>query len=165
MADSIYDISVETIDGKTQPLIDYRGKVLLVVNTASQCGFTPQYSGLEELYRKYRNLGLVILGFPCDQFGHQEPGSEEEIQEFCSTHYDVTFPMHAKIDVNGKNQHPLYAHLESQAPGILGSKNVKWNFTKFLVGRRGEVFERFGSITKPDKLESSIRKALEQTAS
>ena len=160
MAESLYDIEVQTIDGKTESLSKYRGKVLLVVNTASQCGFTPQYEGLEALHRELADEGLVVLGFPCDQFGHQEPGSEEEIADFCSTKFDVSFPMHAKIEVNGKGRHPLYARLESEAPGLLGSRNIKWNFTKFLVGRDGEVLERFGSVTKPEKLEARIREVL-----
>ena len=160
MAESIYDIDVETIDGNTESLAKYRGQVLLVVNTASQCGFTPQYEGLEALYQEFREDGLTVLGFPCNQFGHQEPGSEQEILDFCTTRFDVTFPMHAKVEVNGSGQHPLYAYLEPRAPGLLGSRTVKWNFTKFLVGRDGEVLERFGSVTKPEKLAARIREAL-----
>ena len=160
MADSVYDIEVTTIDGKTDSLDQYRGKVLLIVNTASQCGFTPQYEGLEALHREYQDEGLMILGFPCDQFGHQEPGSEDEILEFCTTRFGVSFPMHAKIEVNGEGKHPLYAELEAAAPGLLGSRRIKWNFTKFLVSRTGEVLERFGSVTKPEKLAARIREAL-----
>ena len=160
MAKSLYDIEVQTIDGNAESLAKYRGKVLLVVNTASQCGFTPQYEGLEALYRDLADEGLVVLGFPCDQFGHQEPGSEEEIASFCTTKFDVSFPMHAKIEVNGSGRHPLYERLESEAPGLLGSRNIKWNFTKFLVGRDGKVIERFGSITKPEKIKAKIRQAL-----
>jgi glutathione peroxidase len=160
VAGSLYDIEVKTIEGQAESLAKYRGKVLLVVNTASQCGFTPQYEGLEALHREFADEGLVVLGFPCDQFGHQEPGSEEEIANFCTTKFDVSFPMHAKIEVNGAGRHPLYTRLESEAPGLLGSRNVKWNFTKFLVGRDGKVIERFGSITKPEKLGARIREAL-----
>ncbi len=160
MAESIYGIEVETIDGKTESLSQYQGKVLLVVNTASKCGFTPQYEGLEALYREFRDEGLMVLGFPCDQFGHQEPGSEEEIRDFCSTRFDVSFPMHAKVEVNGDGQHPIYAHLETEARGVLGSRTIKWNFTKFLVGRSGEVLARFGSVTKPEKLRARISQAL-----
>ena len=134
---------------KRSPLADYRGKVLLIVNTASKCGFTPQYKGLEELYQKYRKQGLEILGFPCDQFGHQEPGSDKEIRSFCELNYGVTFPLFSKIEVNGKNQHPLYKHLKAEAGGIFGD-DIKWNFTKFLVSREGKVLDRFASLTSPD---------------
>ena len=127
------EIEVKTIDGKAETLAKYAGKTLLVVNVASKCGFTPQYAGLEALWRKYRDRGLVILGFPCDQFCHQEPGTEEEIQAFCSRTYGVTFPMFAKVDVNGAGAHPLYRHLKKEAPGLLGTEAIKWNFTKFLV--------------------------------
>ena len=160
MAESLYDIEIETIDRKTESLAKYRGKVLLVVNTASRCGFTPQYEGLEALYREYRDDGLTVLGFPCDQFGHQEPGTEDEILDFCTTRFDVTFPMHAKLEVNGAGKHPLFAHLEAEAPGLLGSRTIKWNFTKFLVSRSGDVLARFGSVTKPEKLAEQIRQAL-----
>ena len=160
MGQSIYDIEVDSIDGKRHALADYRGKVILVVNTASKCGFTPQYEGLEALHRAHRDQGLVVLGFPCDQFGHQEPGDEAEIREFCSLTYDVTFPMHAKIEVNGAGRHPLYDWLTRERPGILGTRAIKWNFTKFLVGRDGRVLERFGSTTPPEKLEASIEAAL-----
>jgi glutathione peroxidase len=160
MADTIYDIEVQTIDGEAKTLADHRGKVMLVVNTASKCGFTPQYEGLEQLYRNHAAEGLVVLGFPCDQFGHQEPGDEQEIQSFCSTRFDVTFPMHAKIEVNGSGRHPLYAHLEEAAPGLLGTQRIKWNFTKFLVDREGKVLERFGPTTTPEKLSGKLRAAL-----
>lgn len=140
---SIYDIAVNTIDGRPQTMADYRGQVLLIVNVASQCGFTPQYAGLEELYRKFNPSGFAVLGFPCDQFGHQEPGSEAEIQEFCSTKYSVTFPMFKKIKVNGPNTHPLYEFLKSEKSGILGTEAIKWNFTKFLLDREGEVVKRY----------------------
>jgi glutathione peroxidase len=157
---SVYDFSVETIDGKTQKLSDYEGKVLLVVNTASQCGFTPQYAGLEALWRKYRERGFSVLGFPCNQFGAQEPASEAEIAHFCSTRYHVTFPLFAKIEVNGPNAHPLYQHLKAAAPGLLGSEAIKWNFTKFLVDRQGRVVSRHAPTTAPADLEREIEALL-----
>jgi glutathione peroxidase len=135
---SVYDFKAKTIDGKDQSLGEYKGKVMLVVNTASKCGFTPQYKGLEELYRQYKDKGLVVLGFPCDQFGHQEPGDENEIKNFCSLTYDVSFPLFSKIEVNGPNAHPLYKHLKGEKPGVLGSEAIKWNFTKFLVDKSGK---------------------------
>ena len=153
---SLYDIGVRTMDGETQPLAAYRGKTLLVVNVASHCGFTPQYAGLEALYRKYKDQGLVVLGFPCNQFGHQEPGTEAEIQQFCATTYDVTFPMFAKIDVNGPGTHPLYELLKSARPGLLGTEGIKWNFTKFLVGRNGEVLRRYSPRRTPEKIEKDV---------
>ena len=156
---SVYDFSVKLNSGEEKPLADYRGKVLLVVNTASKCGFTPQYKGLEELYQKHHAQGLEILGFPCDQFGHQEPGSDAEIKSFCELNYGVTFPLFAKIEVNGDGADPLYKFLKSQAGGILG-EGIKWNFTKFLVGRNGEVLERFASVTTPSALESKVENAL-----
>ncbi len=156
---SVYDFSVKLNSGEEKPLADYRGKVLLVVSTASKCGFTPQYKGLEELYQKHHAQGLEILGFPCDQFGHQEPGSDAEIKSFCELNYGVTFPLFAKIEVNGDGADPLYKFLKSQAGGILG-EGIKWNFTKFLVGRDGEVLERFASVTTPSALESKVEKAL-----
>ncbi|MEQ1440406.1 glutathione peroxidase [Fontimonas sp. SYSU GA230001] len=157
---SVYDFEANTIDGQTQKLDAYKGKVLLVVNVASKCGFTPQYKGLEALWRKYKDKGLVILGFPCDQFGHQEPGDENEIKNFCSLTYDVSFPMYAKIEVNGANAHPLYKHLKEEAPGVLGSEAIKWNFTKFLVGKDGKVVKRYGSMDTPEKIEADIVKLL-----
>jgi glutathione peroxidase len=157
---SIYDYSAETLDAKPAPLADYRGKVVLIVNTASKCGFTPQYEGLEALYRKYRDMGLVVLGFPCNQFGAQEPGNAEEIKNFCSLTYDVTFPMFAKIDVNGPKAHPLYEYLKHEKKGLLGSEGIKWNFTKFLIGRDGEVVERFAPTTKPEDISGAIEKLL-----
>jgi glutathione peroxidase len=157
---SIYDIGVKTIDGGTQPLSEYRGKTLLIVNVASQCGFTPQYAGLEALYRKYKDRGLVVLGFPCNQFGHQEPGSEAEIQQFCSTTYDVTFPLFAKIDVNGSRTHPLYELLKSTRPGLLGTEGIKWNFTKFLVNPSGEVVARYAPSDTPEKIEQTVTSLL-----
>lgn len=151
--DAIYSIRVTTIDGRDETLDRYRGQVLLIVNVASQCGFTPQYAGLEALYRRYRPQGFAVLGFPCDQFGHQEPGTNDEIRQFCSLAYDVTFPMFAKIAVNGPDTHPLYAHLKSRASGVLGTNAVKWNFTKFLVARQGEVLTRYGSRDLPADIE------------
>jgi len=158
---SLYDIGVRTMDGETQPLAAYRGKTLLVVNVASHCGFTPQYAGLEALYRKYKDQGLVVLGFPCNQFGHQEPGTEAEIQQFCATTYDVTFPMFAKIDVNGPGTHPLYELLKSARPGLLGTEGIKWNFTKFLVNGHGEVVARYAPSDTPEKIERAVTDVLD----
>jgi glutathione peroxidase len=155
-APSLYDIAVKTISGDTQSLDAYRGKTLLIVNVASQCGFTPQYTGLEALYRKYNDLGLVVLGFPCNQFGHQEPATEAEIQQFCATTYDVTFPMFAKINVNGPATHPLYELLKSEQPGLLGTEGIKWNFTKFLVNGRGHVVARYAPSDTPEKIEQAV---------
>ena len=157
---SMYDFKATSIDGKETDLSEYEGKVVLVVNVASKCGFTPQYKGLEQLYQDYKDQGLVILGFPCDQFGHQEPGSEEEIQEFCSLTYGVDFPMFAKVDVNGKDAHPLYQWLRKAKSG-LGGDRIKWNFTKFLVDKQGNPVKRYGSTTKPEKLTDDIEKALQ----
>ena len=157
---SIYDIPVTTIDGTATTLAPYKGKVLLIVNVASKCGFTPQYAGLEELYRTYKDRGLVVLGFPCNQFMWQEPGDGAEIQSFCSLKYNVTFPMFAKLDVNGRNAHPLYKHLTTEARGLLWSRAIKWNFTKFLVDRNGGVVRRFATMTKPHMLASAIEKFL-----
>ncbi|MBP7678589.1 MAG: glutathione peroxidase [Thermoanaerobaculia bacterium] len=154
------EIEVKTIDGKAETLAKYAGKTLLVVNVASKCGFTPQYAGLEALWRKYRDRGLVVLGFPCDQFGHQEPGTEEEIQAFCSRTYGVTFPMFAKVDVNGAGAHPLYRHLKKEAPGLLGTEAIKWNFTKFLVAPGGKTVTRFAPNDAPESLEAAVEKAL-----
>ncbi|KIL17239.1 glutathione peroxidase [Bacillus sp. FSL W8-0645] len=153
---SIYDIQVKTINGQEKSMADYKGKVLIIVNTASKCGLTPQFKQLQELYDQYHEKGLEILGFPCNQFMNQEPEGEEAIQEFCSLNYGVTFPMFAKVDVNGDNAHPLFKHLTSQAKGVLGTKTVKWNFTKFIVDQNGEVTERFSPKTSPKELESSI---------
>jgi glutathione peroxidase len=150
---SIYDFHAKTIDGEDRSLADYRGQVLLIVNVASKCGFTPQYAGLEALHRKLHPRGFSVLGFPCDQFGQQEPGAEEQIRSFCSLTYEVTFPMFGKILVNGSNAHPLYQHLKHAQRGILGSEAIKWNFTKFLVDRDGEVRKRFGSMEKPESIE------------
>jgi glutathione peroxidase len=157
---SIYDFSAETLDGKPAPLSAYADKVVLIVNTASKCGFTPQYAGLEALYRMYRDRGLVVLGFPCNQFGAQEPGSEAEIANFCSLTYDVDFPMMRKIDVNGPATHPLYAWLKHAKKGLLGSEGIKWNFTKFLVDRTGEVKARFAPTDTPQSLEGAIEALL-----
>jgi glutathione peroxidase len=153
-------IELLTLDGQKTNLDAYRGKVILVVNVASRCGFTPQYEGLEALYRKYKDAGLVILGFPCNQFGEQEPGNPDEIRNFCSTSYDVTFPLFAKLDVNGENAHPLYRWLKTQAKGVLGTESVKWNFTKFLLDRRGNVVDRFAPATTPAQLEGEIARLL-----
>ncbi len=149
---SVYDFTVRDIDGNERSLGEFRGKTLLIVNVASKCGFTPQYKGLENLWQDQRDKGLVVLGFPCDQFGHQEPGNEDEIKTFCSTRYDVTFPMFAKIDVNGENAAPLYQWLKSEGKGILGSEAVKWNFTKFLVDENGQVVKRYAPTDTPEKI-------------
>ena len=155
-----YDFAVRTIDGVEQSLSDYRGMALLVVNVASKCGFTPQYAGLEALHRKLKDRGFAVLGFPCDQFGHQEPGSEAEIKQFCALNYDVSFPLYAKIEVNGDNAHPLYKWLKSQKAGILGTEAIKWNFTKFLIDRNGGVLKRFAPNDTPEKLEKDVALAL-----
>ena len=157
---SVYDFTATRLDGSEQSLSDYRGQVLLIVNTASACGFTPQYAGLEALYDKLHDDGLTVLGFPCNQFGAQEPGGEDEIGAFCEKNYGVTFPMFAKIDVNGPHAHPLYKYLKDAKPGLLGSEAIKWNFTKFLIGRDGEPVARYAPQTKPEELEAPIRKLL-----
>jgi len=157
---TLYDITVDDIHGKPVKLSRYKGKVLLIVNTASKCGFTPQYKGLEALYGKLHGKGLEILGFPCNQFGAQEPGSEAEIEQFCELNYGVTFPMFAKVDVNGESASPLYKHLKSSKKGMLGSEGIKWNFTKFLVDRNGDVVERYAPQTEPKALEADIGKLL-----
>jgi len=155
-----YDFDAATLDGTPRALSDYRGKVLLIVNVASKCGFTPQYAGLEQLWRDHGPRGLVVLGFPCDQFGHQEPGSADEIRNFCSLTYDVSFPMFAKVDVNGDNAHPLWQWLKDEKGGLLGIDAIKWNFTKFLVGRDGRVLQRYAPTTEPASLASDIESAL-----
>jgi glutathione peroxidase len=157
---AITDIPVTCADGSTGTLRDYAGKVLLIVNVASRCGFTPQYEGLEALHRRYADRGFAVLGFPCNQFGAQEPGDAAEIASFCSLTYDVTFPLFAKIDVNGENAAPLFRALAAEAPGLLGSKSIKWNFTKFLVDRSGQVAERFAPTTKPEALTADIERLL-----
>lgn len=158
----IYDFEVKTINGGTTSLSTYTDQVILIVNVASKCGFTPQYEGLEALYQKYKDQGFVILGFPCNQFASQEPGSEAEIENFCKLNYGVTFPMFAKIDVNGENTHPLYSYLKSEKSGFMGSESIKWNFTKFLIDRQGNVVDRYASATKPESLEKDIEKLLQQ---
>jgi glutathione peroxidase len=158
-----YDFAAVTIDGVEQSLSDYRGKALLVVNVASKCGFTPQYKGLEALYRKFRSRDVEVLGFPCDQFGHQEPGTEAEIKSFCSSSYDVTFPLYAKIEVNGANAHPFYQWLKSQRAGVLGTEAIKWNFTKFLIDRNGSVVRRYAPTDKPERIETDIAELLERS--
>jgi len=157
---SVYDFSAKTITGQDTPIADFKGQVLLVVNTASKCGFTPQFKGLEALYEKYKDKGLMVLGFPCNQFLNQDPGTDGEISEFCELNYGVTFPMFAKIDVNGPEAHPLFKHLTSAAPGLLGSTAVKWNFTKFLVDRNGKVVSRYAPATKPEDIAADIEKLL-----
>ena len=159
----LYDFSAESLEGKARALADYRGKVVLVVNTASECGFTPQYAGLEALHRKYGERGLAVLGFPCNQFGGQEPGDAAGIRAFCDKGYSVSFDLFAKIDVNGANAHPLYRWLTGEAPGILGIGAIKWNFTKFLLGRDGRVFKRYAPQTRPEELEGDIEQLLAQT--
>ena len=157
---TLYDYTVDDIHGKPVKLDKYKGKVLLVVNTASKCGFTPQYKGLEALYEKYQGKGLEVLGFPCNQFGAQEPGTEAEIEQFCELNYGVMFPMFAKIDVNGKGTAPVYEYLKSAKPGLLGSEAIKWNFTKFLVDRSGKVLARYAPNDTPESLAGDIEKAL-----
>lgn len=156
---AFYELSAKTIDGEEQSMGDYQGKVLLIVNTASKCGFTPQYTGLEALYEQYSEQGLVVLGFPCNQFGKQEPGDAEEIKNFCSLTYDVKFPMFSKIDVNGDNTHPIYQHLKAAQKGFI-TDGIKWNFTKFLVNREGEVVGRYAPKDKPEDLKADIEKLL-----
>ena len=155
-----FDFAATDIDGQPRPLADYAGRVLLVVNVASKCGFTPQYEGLQALWRAYRDRGLVVLGFPCDQFGHQEPGDEAEIRNFCSLTYDVDFPLFSKIDVNGSNAHPLWQWLKEEKSGLLGIGAIKWNFTKFLVGRDGKVIKRYAPTDEPKSLAKDIEAAL-----
>lgn len=161
MSDSLLSIPCTTIKGEQKTLADFGGKALLVVNTASKCGFTPQYQGLEALWEKYRERGLVVLGFPCNQFGKQEPGDEGEISQFCELNYGVSFPLFRKIEVNGAGAHPLFVSLKTRAPGLLGSQGIKWNFTKFLIGRDGQVVKRYAPTTKPEELSSAIEALLE----
>lgn len=162
MADDIYHHHAVTLDGRDVSLADYKGQVLLIVNVASKCGFTPQYTGLEELYQRFHDKGFTVLGFPCNQFGKQEPGDAAEIAKFCSTTYPVTFPVFRKIEVNGDDADPLYKQLKAQAPGLLGSESVKWNFTKFLVNRQGEAVERFAPTVKPEDIAPKIGKLLNE---
>jgi len=157
---SIYDFHAQSLRGKDVPLSDFKDQVLLVVNTASKCGFTPQYEGLEKLYEKHHAQGLSILGFPCNQFGQQEPGGAEEIGQFCQANYGVSFPMFEKIDVNGPEAHPLYKFLKQEKRGILGTPNIKWNFTKFLIDRAGKIVARYSPLTKPENLEAPVSKLL-----
>ena len=157
---TVHDFKATALDGTERALADWRGKVLLIVNVASRCGLTPQYTGLEALQRKYAARGFEVLGFPCNQFGAQEPGSAEEIRDFCSTRYDVTFPMFAKVDVNGGDAHPLWRHLKEQKPGLLGIEAIKWNFTKFLVDREGRVIKRYAPTDEPSTIERDIEAAL-----
>ncbi|MDP5209440.1 MULTISPECIES: glutathione peroxidase [unclassified Microbulbifer] len=159
MAD-LYSIPIETADGKASSLEAYKGKLLLVVNTASQCGFTKQYKGLEALYNSYKARGLVVLGFPCNQFGNQEPGSNEEIQTFCTLNFGVSFPVYAKLDVNGPAAHPLFVELKRRAPGLLGTEGIKWNFTKFLISRDGKAVKRFAPKDTPESLQAEIEQML-----
>lgn len=157
---NVHDLTVTASNGEPIPLSGYAGKVLLIVNVASQCGFTPQYAGLEALYRKYRDRGFEVLAFPCNQFGRQEPGNAEEIASFCSLNYDVTFPLRAKIEVNGPNADPLYDHLKAAKPGMMGTRAIKWNFTKFLVDRGGRVVARYAPTVKPEDLAKDVEKLL-----
>jgi glutathione peroxidase len=157
---TLYDIPVTTLQGEATTLAPYRGQVLLIVNVASRCGLTPQYAGLEQLHRTHHASGFSVLGFPCNQFGAQEPGDAEQIAQFCNSTYDVTFPMFAKVDVNGPDAHPLWVHLKQERPGLLGTEAIKWNFTKFLVGRDGTVLRRYAPTDTPDDLAADVRAAL-----
>jgi glutathione peroxidase len=161
---NVFDFQATSLDGKPVDLAQYRGKVLLIVNTASKCGFTPQYQGLELLYRRYQDQGVEVLGFPCNQFGGQEPGTEEEIGAFCEQNYGVSFPMFAKVDVNGDQAHPLFRHLKSEAPGVLGTEGIKWNFTKFMIGRDGKVVKRYAPQTKPEDIAEDVDRLLAEQA-
>ncbi|MBK8286090.1 MAG: glutathione peroxidase [Ahniella sp.] len=156
----VYEIKAEDIDGKQHDLSEYKGRAMLVVNVASKCGFTPQYTGLEAMYRRHEKDGFVVLGFPCDQFGHQEPGNADEIKNFCSLNYDVSFPMFAKVDVNGDSAHPLFKLLKKEARGVLGTEMIKWNFTKFLVDRSGKVIRRYAPTDTPEKIEKDLKEVL-----
>ena len=155
-----YDFSARTLDGQDQQLADYKGKAMLVVNTASKCGFTPQYTGLEKLWEAYKDQGLVVLGFPCDQFGHQEPGDADEIRNFCSLNYDVSFPLYEKVEVNGGAAHPLWKWLKQEKPGLLGMESIKWNFTKFLIDKNGRVVKRYAPTDTPEKIEKDLASVL-----
>jgi glutathione peroxidase len=151
-----YDFSANTLDGELQPLSAFKGRPMLIVNTASKCGFTPQYTGLEAMWQKHRDQGLMVLGFPCDQFGHQEPGDADEIRNFCSLNYDVSFPLYEKVEVNGAGAHPLWKWLKKEKPGLLGMEGIKWNFTKFLVDRDGRVVKRYAPTDTPEKIEQDL---------
>jgi glutathione peroxidase len=157
---TVYDFEAQQIDGKTVALKKFQGKPMLIINTASACGFTPQFAGLEQLHKEYGGKGLVLLGFPCNQFGAQDPGSNDEIAEFCQMNYGVSFPMMAKVDVNGSGAHPLYKWLTAEAPGLLGTKAIKWNFTKFLIGKDGQVLKRYAPTDTPASLGKDIEAAL-----
>ncbi|MEQ1276863.1 glutathione peroxidase [Acinetobacter soli] len=157
---NLYQFEADLLEGETKSLADYQGKVLLIVNTANKCGFTPQFAGLEKIYEKYKEQGFEVLGFPCNQFGGQDPGSNQEIGSFCQRNYGVSFPMFAKVDVKGPEAHAIFRYLTREAKGILGSENIKWNFTKFLVSRDGKVLNRYAPTTKPESLEEDIEKAL-----
>jgi glutathione peroxidase len=157
---SIYDFEATTIDGKPQKMDTYRGKTLLIVNVASECGFTPQYAGLQELHDRFKDKGFAVLGFPCDQFGHQEPGNEEAIRNFCSVNYHITFPMFSKVEVNGDDAHPLYKYLRSERKGLLGTESIKWNFTKFLVGSDGAVLKRYAPTDTPESIGADLARVL-----
>ena len=160
----VYDFELTSIDGHTRSMADFRGRTLLIVNVASACGDTPQYAGLERLYRAYKDRGFVVLGFPCNQFGRQEPGSNEDVAKFCSRTYDVTFPLFAKVDVNGRAAHPLFQWLKAQKKGVFGTASIKWNFMKFLVSRDGEVVKRFGSTETPERIEPDVVAELERNS-
>ena len=165
MTATVYDFTATDIEGHELPLREFQGKGLLIVNVASKCGFTPQYAGLEALWRKHRSRGFAVLGFPCDQFGHQEPGDEAEIKEFCTTNYNATFPMFAKIEVNGAGAHPLYRWLKSERAGLLGTEAIKWNFTKFLIGRNGHAVKRYAPTDTPERIDRDIEALLAAKAS
>ena len=160
MTNSVYDFEATDIQGRSTPLSQYQGKVLLIVNTASACGFTPQYKGLQALHEQYADRGLVVLGFPCNQFGAQEKGTDDEIASFCELNFGVSFPLFKKVDVNGSDAHPLFVQLKKRAPGLLGSQGIKWNFTKFLIGRDGQVIQRYAPQDKPESLAADIERAL-----
>jgi glutathione peroxidase len=161
MPNSLHDFKVKNATGAETDLSQYKGKVVLIVNVASKCGFTPQYQGLESIFEKYKDRGFVVIGFPCNQFGEQEPGNDQQIQEFCKLTYDVNFPVMAKVDVNGNSAAPVYQFLKSSSPGILGTEGIKWNFTKFLVGKDGKVIERYAPQTKPEDISKDIERALQ----
>jgi glutathione peroxidase len=157
---SIYDFEATTIDGQPQKMDSYRGKTLLIVNVASECGFTPQYAGLQELHDRFKDKGFAVLGFPCDQFGHQEPGDDEQIRNFCSVNYNITFPLFSKVEVNGDDAHPLYKYLRSERKGLLGTESIKWNFTKFLVGSDGAVLKRYAPTDTPESIGADLARVL-----